>query len=187
MFHAHGKINLRHNVSFTADISFRSIVIHNEFSSYREKRFLDSEVLLKTIQRKGRVDGRGRVTDKRKILVADSDASSVQFLSELVAGAGYETVVVASGKEALDVLSREAVDLAILSDSVAEIELVTALAALKTRRPRGVIGEISAVIRPGPIRLASSPQYPNPFLRICTIGLMSSIFSPKVACSISKR
>jgi len=51
---------------------------------------------------------------KRRILIVDDDPHLLQFLTEVIGHAGYETVTASSGEEALDVITRGEPDMALL-------------------------------------------------------------------------
>jgi CheY-like chemotaxis protein len=51
---------------------------------------------------------------KRRILIVDDDPHLLQFLTEVIAHAGYDTVTASSGEEALQVISKGEPDMALL-------------------------------------------------------------------------
>lgn len=51
---------------------------------------------------------------KRRILIVDDDPHLLQFLTEVIGHAGYETVTASSGEEALHVITRGEPDMALL-------------------------------------------------------------------------
>lgn len=68
---------------------------------------------------------------KRCILIVDDDPLLVEFLTEVIAHAGYDTVAAASGEEALQVIAGKEPDLALLDISMPGMSGLELAATLK--------------------------------------------------------
>ena len=68
---------------------------------------------------------------KRRILIVDDDPLLVEFLTEVIGHAGYDTVVAASGEEALQVIAGKEPDLALLDITMPGMSGLELAATLK--------------------------------------------------------
>lgn len=65
------------------------------------------------------------------VLITDDDPQCREALGDIVRGAGYQTILAADGQEAVDVVQRESVDLALLDHNMPKL---TGLEALQLMR-----------------------------------------------------
>ena len=70
---------------------------------------------------------------KSSVLVVDDDVANRRLLGDLVTREGYEALVAAGGAEALDVLSRERVDLVLLDLMMPGVDGMAVLAEMRAR------------------------------------------------------
>jgi CheY-like chemotaxis protein len=68
---------------------------------------------------------------KRRILIAEDDPASSILLTELLTRWGYEVVVVTDGRQALDLLAAQAVDLLLLDLQMPVLDGFATLAAVR--------------------------------------------------------
>ena len=68
---------------------------------------------------------------KRRILIVDDDPLLVEFLTEVIGHAGYDTVVASSGEEALQVIAGKEPDLALLDITMPGMSGLELAATLK--------------------------------------------------------
>jgi len=71
----------------------------------------------------------------KKILVADDEMSIRLLYSEELKEEGYEVYLAANGKEALEVVEKVPLDLAILDIKMPEMDGIEALRQIKEKRP----------------------------------------------------
>lgn len=65
---------------------------------------------------------RGSMEKKAKILVVDDEPANLALMEAMLAPLGYETILVANGKEALQIVAQEAPDLILLDVMLPEID-----------------------------------------------------------------
>lgn len=86
---------------------------------------------------------RSSVSKNGRILVVDDQVANRKLLADLVAREGFEAVVAAGGAEALEVLSRESIDLVLLDLMMPGVDGMGVLAEL---RERGALPGLPVVV-----------------------------------------
>jgi len=88
-----------------------------------------------------------------KILCVEDEPESMAKLTCMLEGIGYEVMPASSGKQAIDVLSRQTVDGVLLEDNLPDAASSTIRSQLKTLRPDVPVLLFSGVTRQTPFML----------------------------------
>jgi len=92
----------------------------------------------------------------KRILIADPDVATRDWLRRLLAGASYDVSTARNAQDALLQASLHPIDLAIVSLAIPERERLDAIRALRAARPQLAIIAAATVAVPGPATLRAA-------------------------------